>query len=258
MEEIIDLSPSKVSSYCRCPLQFKYSYIDKIKKPIRISMIAGKSGHATFEKNFKQKPETHEDLSENDLTEFFADNFDTAIKNRDSEIENDGNTPGDTKDKTVELIKMYKKDRLPNIMPVNADMVEKWFEITFDNAPYKMRGYIDLVTDKGIIMDYKFTGRRQSKEQLENNPQLLCYPLGYQALTGKLPKGFRFDFLKTTKKPELDYEEFKKIDDTKIHWFLRQVALISAAIKTGIFYPSANPINCSWCGYAGICRKGGF
>ena len=43
-----DYSPSKLTTYMDCPLKYRFSYIDRIKKPDSIEPFVGTIVHATL------------------------------------------------------------------------------------------------------------------------------------------------------------------------------------------------------------------
>lgn len=259
-EEIMSLSVSKIKTFCRCPLQFYYAHIMEIRSPIKIAFVSGKAGHKALENNFTYKVNEGTDMPTNNVCEIFSDSFDRGMKEEEV-IENEPRYQ--VKDKTVNVLKLYHIEKAPKIKPKSLDFIERKFQLKFDNVPYVINGIIDLVDSKDRIVDYKFVGRKQDKEAMQFDPQLLCYPLGYHELTGKLPTKFCFDYLIKTIEPKLERIEFKQIDKSKVDWFLKLVGKIADAIKTGTFYPSGKSSGgfgspCSWCGYSERCEAGEY
>ncbi|MDP2704259.1 MAG: PD-(D/E)XK nuclease family protein, partial [bacterium] len=71
-------SISQLLTYQKCPLHYKFRYIDGLKIPPRSVMTLGSSVHAALEHNFRQKIKSHEDLKVNDVLDAFSDSFDLA------------------------------------------------------------------------------------------------------------------------------------------------------------------------------------
>jgi putative RecB family exonuclease len=116
-----------------------------------------------------------------------------------------------------------------------------------------LKGYIDLVDAKDVIIDHKTTKRSMSQEDVGSDLQLSCYALAYRSLLGGHEKELRFDILVRTKTPKIQQIVTTRTQDD-IDRFLKMVAYVSKAIKSGIFYPNKN-FMCSVCGYSGLCSK---
>ena len=56
------ISVSQIKMFLRCPLQYKYRYIDNLKIPPTGSLLLGSSVHSSLEGNYRQKIETKQDL----------------------------------------------------------------------------------------------------------------------------------------------------------------------------------------------------
>jgi RecB family exonuclease len=257
VNEIKSLSVSAIKTFTRCPQQYYYAYIEKIKRPINVAMIAGSSVHYGLEKNFKHKEKEKEDLKTKDVLEIFSNRYENTFNdpNENIEIKEQKEKP-DIKDKSVRVLEKYHKEYCPEIMP-RQEFVERWFELEFDNVEYHLKGKIDIVTDKDAILDYKISARTQKKEDYDLDPQLPVYGLGFKALTGKYPKKLQYHFLKRTKEPDIQTDiKFAGMKDYQYKRVLMLMAKIAAAVKAGIFFPVFSPIVCSWCGYKEICQKG--
>ncbi len=67
------ISVSQVKSYLRCPLIYKFRWIDKIIIPPTSSITLGRSIHSTLELNYAQKIKTKQDLVIEQVTDIFSD-----------------------------------------------------------------------------------------------------------------------------------------------------------------------------------------
>ncbi len=132
-------------------------------------------------------------------------------------------------------------------------MVEKGFELCFENVEYTLKGKLDLVDNQDIIIDHKTTKRSMQENGINSDLQLTCYSLAYRHALGLQEKALRFDVMVRTKKPKIQQITTQRTQED-INRFLKILAYISSAIKSGIFYPNENYF-CSVCGYRDLCRR---
>ncbi len=242
------ISVSQIKMFLRCPLQYKFRYIDGLKVPPTSSLTLGKSIHSALEGNYRQKIESKQDLPMDQVTDIFADSWDSQVgETTFSEDEK----PGDTKDDGVKLVSTYHEKISPTIQP---KLVEHEFNLNFSNVSYTLKGILDVVDHMGTIIDHKTTKRSMSTEDVESNIQLTCYALAYRSLYGGIENGLRFDVMVRTKVPKLQQIPTTRTEED-IRRFLKVLAFVSKAIQSGLFYPCEDRMTCNWCGYKGICRK---
>ena len=143
------ISVTQLKMYLRCPLQYKFRYVDNLIIPPPSAITLGKTIHQTLEENFSQKVKTQEDLPLGYLTDYFSDLWE--IESKETRFEKE-EKPGEIKDEGINLISVYHKTHSPKIIPVS---VEEEFELEFENSPLKLKGYIDLIDKNRIIIDHK-------------------------------------------------------------------------------------------------------
>jgi len=140
-------------------------YLKGLKMPPVGAVILGKSIHKGLEQNFRHKKQTRIDLPLNKVLEAYSAFFDQT-KQKEAEIDWEGENPGKVKDEGIGLIKVYHKDVAPPIQPL---AVEEEFELGFENVAYTLRGYLDLVDQYKIIRDTK-TARRSYPKDTPHKP----------------------------------------------------------------------------------------
>jgi len=241
------ISATQMKMYLRCPLQFKYRYVDGLKIPPTSALTLGKSIHSALEANYKQKIGTKIDLSTEQVLDVFSDKWETEVKETTFE---EGEKPGAVKDDGIKLVSTYHKQISPTIVP---KFVEKDFELPFENVDYTLKGYIDLIDTKDVIIDHKTTKRSMSQEDVGSDLQLSCYALAYRSILGEQEKELRFDVMVRTKTPKIQQIVTTRTQED-INRFLKILGHISKAIKSGAFYPNKN-FMCNMCGYGHLCRK---
>lgn len=245
-------SHSKIETFEKCRLKFKYRYIDKIIPEIPKSIEAhlGTVVHATLEWLYQQVMEKKiPQISE--LIERYSENW---IKDYSPKIviNNFELSVNDYFDKGVEfLLNYYMKN---NPFNDNTIAVEEKIEMNLDNeGNKKIIGFIDrLVENKENneieIHDYKTANTLPLKEDIEKSRQLVLYSIAIKEIFGKnknvcmiwhfLAHDVKFCLRKTN-------EELEKAK-------IEIINLIDKIESTKDFYPNKSGL-CNWCEYKNIC-----
>jgi hypothetical protein len=253
------LSFSQFNMYKRCPLQYKFRYVDGLKIPPAGALIAGTSVHAALEHDLGQKISTQENLKTESVLEIFSDAFeknvaevvdtvgdvdwgkDTKYKGKEKQIIK--KTKAQVKDGSIKGLECYHKRQAINITPIE---VEKQFEIPVGNNAYTLVGRTDLLHDMSglkVLTDFKTTSRYTPQKITPE--QLVVYQ--HACPEAEL---LTLDVINITKQ---DYaiEEFQKVDEDRLKLFLDNLNAVALAIKAQLFYPVTGfgCMNCSMCGY---------
>jgi putative RecB family exonuclease len=242
------ISVSQIKMFLRCPLQYKYRYIDNLKIPPTSSLTLGKSIHAAIEGNYSQKIETKLDLPSEKVLDLFSDRWEMEAAET---VFNEDEKAGTTKDDGIKMITVYHEQISPTIQP---KLVEQEFNLSFENVSYTLKGIIDLVTIDEKIVDHKTAKRSMVDADVTSNIQLTCYSLAYRSLFGTPERELRFDVMVRTKIPKLQQISTLRTQ-SDIDRFLKLVGYVSKAIQSGIFYPCEDRQTCSWCSYRRICKS---
>lgn len=242
------LSVSRIKMFLRCPLQYKFRYIDGLIIPPTGSLTLGKSIHSALEANYSQKIESKQDLPAEKVLDLFSDRWE---KEAAETIFGEEEKAGVVKDTGVKMVTLYHDQISPTIQP---RLVEHEFNLNFLNVSYTLKGVIDLVTDAGEIVDHKTSKRSMVPEDVRSDLQLSCYALAYRSLFGEPEHGLRFDVMVKTKEPKLQQIPTTRTKED-IQRFLKIMGFVSKAIQSGTLYPCENKQTCSWCGYRGLCSQ---
>jgi CRISPR/Cas system-associated exonuclease Cas4 (RecB family) len=248
--KIEHISASQINTYLRCPMTWKYRYMDGLIIPPRAALTRGKAVHSGCEFNYRQKIESRKDLPLNDVKNFTAAAFDEMRP----ETEWGEDKPDKVLDETVKLSELYHLKVAPKVQPV---AVEEEIHINFDNADYFLKGYMDVVDEKGIIRDTKTSKRSPGENVIHTNLQLVAYALAYRQMYGKDEKGIAMDYLISTKEPKLEQYSTFVVPD-RINNFLTIMAFIVDNIENDRFYQNPTNSLCSpkLCGYFQKCFGG--
>ena len=231
-------------------MQYKFRYLDGLKIPPVSTIILGRSVHKGLEQNFTQKKETKIDLPVSKVLEAYSFFFDQAQK--EEEVNWEGESSGSVKDSGIGLVKVYQKDIAPKIQPIS---VEEEFNLEFENVPYTLKGWLDLIDENKIIRETKTSKRSYPKDSALSDIQLTAYNLSYKYLKKEEPKGLCLDVMVKNKLPKVQTIESPARTEAQLARFLKLLGSVTRAIKMGAFYPCENPQICGWCGYNDLCHR---
>jgi len=256
------VSFSQLMTYVRCPEHYLFSYVLGIKRQPRKVFKHGFALHETLQYHFEQKKINGKGISPLEAKEFFVDSFSNALEEYKVELQEA--RPFLTR----EYLAKEKKVSIPDMITtgmkgldvyfkrlnryIEPDLVEEAFEFPIEKD-LKMMGRIDLTDTKGVIHELKTTRISPNKQDIRADVQLGIYQIGYQAVTGKAPKGISKDYIVLSKKNSriVRFKVVRPFIDKKV--VLRYVSTIMNGVRNEIFYcvhPAESWI-CSkeWCAY---------
>jgi len=251
------LSHTQINMFKRCRMQYCKRYEEKLKIPPPWTMYLGKVGHKALDFNFEQKIESYTDLDYTDFIEFYYDSFDNNPERESVNWQEE--KPGQVKDMGYKVLENYYKE-LKVQKTIQPIAVQKKIEIEFENKPYALRTYLDIITDKEEVGDNKISRKTPDKNTLANDNQLTTYGLSYLYEYGKKPSALWFDYLIHLKSGP-KYERFP-VERTDEHYnqCLEDIGNIAIQIadcrKSGSWDRRMSGWECSpkYCGYYLLCR----
>ncbi|MBU2037329.1 PD-(D/E)XK nuclease family protein [Patescibacteria group bacterium] len=243
------ISYSALETFKRCPLKFKFQYIDKIKTPKSKEAAFGTLLHSALKI-------LHEPgliiPTEEDILKFINDNWDTAYYSSEQES-------AMAFAQAIKIMKEYYAKNYPADFNVLA--LETPFEV-----PIQIRQELHLITGKidrvdktadGAleVIDYKTAKKMPSQEAVDKDLQLAVYHLGvanrWPSLTQEgrgLKTSLYFlkhgEKLSTTRTPQ-------DLAATKAS-VIKDFEIISRAAKEAKFPPTPNAL-CDWCEFQKSC-----
>ena len=232
------LSKSKVNTYLKCPLEFKFQYIDEIEMPSNKYMALGSDVHLIAER-FSQK---------------FEDDLD------DVDIEN-------------ELLKIVEEEEIGYDLTDHIDNLGSFFRRAFVDNDYKLfcqeeylldeenrfSGICDIILEDEngdlIVIDYKTSKSSSfSKYRLE----LCYYKLLVENVFGKPVSRVGIFFTKNGRLRLLDVcdEENKRyyLNDSEIQEAIDTLHHVRKDINSGKF-PAKKQFLCRYCTYEDLCNE---
>jgi RecB family exonuclease len=243
------ISYSALETFKRCPLKFKFQYLDKIKTPKSKDALFGTLMHSALKI-------LHEPAlaipTEEEILKFIADNWNTAIYGSEQES-------AMAFSQAIKIMKDYYAKNYPSQFNVVA--LETPFE-----APIKAKDEIHLITGKidridktpeGLfeVIDYKTAKKMPPQEKVEKDLQLSVYHLGIanrwpSIIEENRPVKVSLYYLKHGEKLSSQRRP-EQLAATKEN-ILKDIESISQAQQEQKFDPLPNPL-CDWCEYQRHC-----
>lgn len=234
------LSYSRVGTYERCPLQFRFRYIDKLPSTPSPDLSWGSAIHAALEAWWDQKlpdPPPVEVMYRALYERWDDTGFDGMSRDEKLVWYRHARTI------LARHHERYSRDYIP------AVACEQWFELDIGDD-VALCGSIDHVArtaSGGLgIVDWKTNRRARSRADVAESLQLAVYTLAARELWGQEPEWVALDFVVPGVRVSVDRSE---IDVAGALTRLRQVAELVRAER---YEPNPSAL-CKWCDYRAVC-----
>lgn len=248
-DQIDHLSASSVKTFLQCPSSWSAAYLEQLPRRWGSALLKGRAVDKASEVNWRQKPDSGEDISIEAAQEVAEGEFYRSMEEAGGKGEVDWGTSnaGAELDSTTRMTRRFMTDIAPLYTPTE---VQKRIEIPIVNSERVFIGFIDALTPDTII-DVKTGGRRMSQADADRDLQASAYALA----TGL--KKFTFarvihSSAKAQTSSELVHTE-RTVRGTL--GFESLVMDVSDAIDAGI-YVRIPGYWCSWCPAANSCPVG--
>ncbi len=241
-ENTFYLSYSKISTYIKCPLRYKFIYVDKLPTEVKPYFSLGNSVHKVLEK-FYSPNENFIVLKKNPyqyLLELFEENWISNGYKTKKEEQN-------AKEKAKKMLIEYYKKHIFGFKP--AYEVETNFSFPFLGVEMKGRlDRVDMVSNNFIIIDYKTNSFLGDSFREEEILQPIIYNMAgnYKYGVGKIKK-VSFHYLSKGKNIEFEISNYM-MEKSK-----RRIGEILDNIAKEVFPPKINGA-CESCEFKKICE----
>lgn len=248
------LSATQQNMLARCPKQYEFRYVHRLKMPPSGAQVQGRAFHAAAQFNYEQKRESHQDLPAAQMTEYFAANLDDALRAEEVALDRaGGQTAATLKQEGVKIVEAHREVIAPRVQP---DLIEERITIPLGDAfPYDLQVVMDVVDTDGVVRDNKSLSRKPSADEMAKDIQLSTYALAYRLLRRRPEAGLVFDaVLKHKNGPTAEVIATSRTTvDLKRH--LEDIGDAQRQIQAGIFPRRPNGWWCSprFCGYWSRC-----
>ena len=251
------ISWSQLNTFRRCPLQYRFRYLDKVEPEyIASSLLIGSSIHSAIELYHCRELEGSALPGLDELEAQFwvewKDRTEEAAEVRFSKRESDENA---VQHLAHRMLSSFLESPHRHTEGVIIGIEERISERVLEGCR-PLLGIVDLVfqsDDRLVVRDYKTAGRKWNQGNAESNAgQLELYGELVKRLVPDLQLSFEFIVLTKSKSPVV--ERFtvdsspRRVKRTKLI-----ANLTLDAIATGVFYPNRNPMTCATCPYQRAC-----
>jgi len=246
---------SQISSFLDCPMVYYFRWIEQLKIPPPSAMVLGTDYHKAIAYNFQQKITTGIDVPEDEVLDVFNDAWENDSKYA---IFPALGKPSDVKDSGYRVLQKHYHLKQITTQPMFA---EKDYRVEFPDFPYDLVGKMDLVTDKGEIVDHKLRRTRPQAWEAEDSLQLSLYGLGYRRLTDKKENKLVLEIGLRQKTPDIVEVSAPPINEERCDTLSRIIGYTMNQIEyckeRGIFLPNRRATFCSpnGCGFWYQCHK---
>jgi putative RecB family exonuclease len=236
----VRLSFSRIDTYQRCPLQFRFSYVDRLPGEPAPALSFGTSVHAALEAFYDRKlPECP---SEEELLQHLYDGWDQSGfvgLDRDEQLAH-------YRHAQAVLRRYHARVRDSYRLPAAT---EAWFELPVEDEAVVV-GSIDRVDvdDDGDlhVVDYKTNRSVKDRARVARSLQLSLYALACRHLYGRLPRTVSLDFVVAGVEVRVGVDE---LDLARAH---RAVLDTARAVRAGAYEPTPSRL-CDWCDHRALC-----
>jgi len=257
------VSASQLDMLGRCGEQYRRVYLEGERLPPGVAMLRGTGLHGGAEQNFRQKIETHRDLSVRDIVDASVNAFDVALASGVALTPAEASRGAsavifDCRDDVAEMATVHAKQQAPQYQPLAVEA-----KVTLELPVKPLIGYVDLVATTEVngesrvaVVDLKTSGKRKSQREADTSTQLTVYAAAAPTL-GVSPDEMRLDVLVQTRTGTTRQVLSTQRDASDFDALAARLTTFHAVIAAGSFVP-ASPLSwwCSpkWCGFWRTCR----
>ena len=224
------ISASRLNLWLKCPLAYKFRYIDGIRTPTTPSLFIGKRTHDALEMFYRHR-QLGVQLSAEQLTGRIGSTWDEAAAADGMTFESADDAAA-AKQQVVRLVETYL-EHVPHDEPMpltvetslEAPLVDP---VTGEDLGIKLLGIVDLVLDRQdgpVICDFKTAANSSPPLELAHEIQLTCYAYLLHQATGLRESSLEIRSLIKTKTPQVAFHAF---EPRKPRHFRRLFAVIQA------------------------------
>jgi len=244
-------SHSRLSSFEKCPLQYKYRYLDKIKRDVQsIEAFMGNRVHAVLEKLYRDRMMSRR-ASLDELLALYQRGWKENWSEKVTIVKTEYTADHYRQVGERCLVGYYR--RYEPFDDGQTLGLEDRLEMSLDpSGRYQMQGYIDRLTRAGDgvyeIHDYKTGGFLPSPADLRKDRQLTLYQM---AVEKRFPDARDIRLVWHYLAFDQEIRSSRTAEEVERH--RRQtIDLIDTIEETRAFPPKESAL-CRWCEYRDIC-----
>lgn len=250
-------SHSRIATFEKCPLRFKYKYLDKLQPEIETTIEAhlGTAVHNTLQwiyETVQQSKDWSPKIDE--LIQKYTEEWQKEFSHEKIKVVKQGMTARDYFNKGIQFLIDYYTKHTP--FKDGTIECEKGVLIELDeNGLYKIQGFIDrlvynLETGEYEVHDYKTANTLPTQEEMDKDRQLALYAIAVKNQYGNEKEVkliwhyLAHNKIIKSKRTNEELEQLKKETIEKIK-----------KIKSTTNFPANKSILCDWCEFQNTCTK---
>lgn len=255
MIELDHLSYSSLSLYAECPAKWRFKYVQKITTKQSPALIFGSAVHDTIELLLMRR---FEGWPMGNLVEAWARAWHQRSKG--DSVDWSGDLPEELENMGAQLFgSPDTKAAIESLRPAlwgELPAIEQRITLSVPGVPLPIIGYLDMLADDGVIVDFKTAARKWTHTQAQQETQPLFYLAALNQMgVDHTPGRFRHIIFTKGRQPSIQILETERSTD-ELLWLMRVIAGIWRAIEAEHF--PMNPKACfAWgrpCEYLSLCR----
>lgn len=291
---LLRFSKSQIVMFSHCAAQWRFAYIEKLKRRPGGALKLGGHYHETVARNYKQKASSQKDLPLDEQTDYFRQLWKDDAEM--SEVQwDEGETSDAVKEVGTGLVAAHHKAIAPKVMPASESTVEEeirqlivkpvganskifnlsgtwkeagnqgtriWEKELDDHEieyAYLFDSIVDVTDSTGMIRENKTAARMMNQADADKLIDLSQYAVAKRIQTGKVESGLAVDVAIKTKTPSAQtVKTNRSIEQIRFH--LDRIGHMSRAINAESFPPNTDWWGCSekYCGYWSLCAGRGL
>ena len=207
------ISASRLNLWLRCPLAFRFRYVDGITTPPTTSLFVGKRVHDALEFFYRHR-QLGVQLPPEQVVQRIIETWDEAVAADSMKFESTGDE-ATARQHVTRLVGSYLQ-QLPADEPaplavetsLEAPLVDPF---TGEDLGIPLVGIIDLLLDAEtgpLICDFKTAASSTAPLEVTHEIQLTCYAYLVHQATGQQESGLEIRSLIKTKTPQVVFHRF--------------------------------------------------
>jgi putative RecB family exonuclease len=203
------ISPSRLNLWLRCPLAWKFRYLDGLRTPTTPALFLGQRCHAGLETYYRHRM-LGVTLSADDIVGRMDASWDEAVAEEGMQFDSPAEETA-LKTQAGDLVRTYLQQvpaDEPRPLAVEAAMEAPLVDpMTGEDLGIPLLGIADLVLpgEEGpVITDFKTSSRSAPPFEVTHEVQLTGYAWLYRQLTGQQEAGLEIRSLIKTKTPKVE------------------------------------------------------
>lgn len=248
------ISYSQISTFLKCPRQYRYKYIEKLPQKPSIVPMQSQAWHAVVEKNYIFKMRSKRDLPLKRMLELYKYELKKMLVYAGGWEKVDHGkflTFEEVMLQGLDITEKHHKLLAPKIKPLGTEVK---FQVQF-NKEVDIIGVWDLL-EKDTVADNKAFGRTPNQDDFDKDIQFTLYAWAYEKMYKKIPQ-LRMDCMVKNKEVKA-VQLWTKRNKRSLKWFEGMVEDVVAAMKGGGYFPNTNGWHCNqlYCSFWDNCMGG--